>query len=134
MLILIYRKTFCYPPHKYGKYAFFNGMGDDLGKIFTLIFFFLCCLTLRIETTIRSPRFANFLRNPPKTFMHLTFFAPELSVTRSNVSVWIIYLCLGCSRKYKATNNTAHKAGSSTIKYFEVQANFKKRTKPWYHR
>ena len=44
------------------------------------------------ETTIVSPILAYLLFEPPRTFMHITVFAPVLSATRSLDCIWIIFV------------------------------------------
>ena len=43
------------------------------------------------ETIITSPTLANLLFDPPKTFIHWTLLAPELSATSKLVSLCIIF-------------------------------------------
>lgn len=50
-------------------------------------FMYLSCCT---EAIIMSPNLAVFLLNPPRTFMHLIFLAPELSAMLSVVFCCII--------------------------------------------
>ena len=52
----------------------------------TLDVFFDLFLSFWIETTIISPVKAYLFLNPPKTFMHFTTLAPELSETFNKLS------------------------------------------------
>src|SRR6185437_12235487 len=46
--------------------------------------------TSLMETTMTSPRLAYRRREPPRTLMHCTRLAPELSATSSTVRIWIM--------------------------------------------
>src|SRR5262245_49111094 len=49
---------------------------------------FACGIASRIHTTITSPTDAYLRLDPPRTLMHMTFLAPELSATSRIVCIW----------------------------------------------